>query len=96
MPIGAGCPELLPLVGYGASLLHDPSRVHQPGYVRRMACLLVSNGRFCRLLVSLLPLALFSLERAGSTQISPAYANRHLLVPSKRPLLAYGDLALAL
>jgi hypothetical protein len=61
-----------------------------------MACLLVGNGRLCCFLASLLVLTLVGLERGGSTQKSPANPNRHLVVPGKRPLLAYGDPALAL
>jgi hypothetical protein len=90
MLISARRLELLPLVGYGARLLHDPSCIHQPGDVRRMARLLVGNGRLCRIL------PLVSLERGRSTQISLANANRYLAVPGKRLLLAYSDLALAL
>jgi hypothetical protein len=96
MLIGAGRLELLPLVRHGACLLYDPSCVHQPGDVQRIARLLISNRRLCRILIACLVLPLVSLERGRSTQISPANTNRYLLVPSKRPLLAYGNLALAL
>jgi hypothetical protein len=96
MLISARRLELLLLVGYGARLLYDPSCVHQPSDVRCIAGLLVSNRRLCCILIPCLVLPLVSLERGRSTQISPTNANRYLLVPGERLLLAYSDLALAL
>jgi hypothetical protein len=61
-----------------------------------IAYLLISNRHFSYLLVSLLLLTLFSLERSRSMQILLAYANYYLLVPSKYLFLAYSNLALAL
>jgi hypothetical protein len=96
MPISAGGPELLPLVRYSTCLLYNSLRIHQPGDVRCIAHLLVSNRRFCRLLIALLHLSLVGLERGRSTQKPPADPNCHLAVPGKRLLLAYGDPALVL
>jgi hypothetical protein len=61
-----------------------------------MARLLVTHGRLYSLLVRLPILALVCLEHGGSTQKLPANPNRYLAVPSKHPLLAYSDPALAL
>jgi hypothetical protein len=96
MPISAGCPELLPPVGYSTCLLHNPWCIDQLGNVRRMARLLVGNRRFCCVLIALLLLPLLGLEGGGSTQKPLADANCDLVVPSKRPLLAHSDPALAL
>jgi hypothetical protein len=64
--------------------------------VQRIAYLLISNRRFCCVLVTLLLLSLLSLERSRFTQILLANTNRYLAVPSKRLFLAYSNLALAL
>jgi hypothetical protein len=96
MLIGARRPELLPLVGHGACLLHNPSCVYQPSDVQRIASLLVSNRRLYYILITCLIFLFISLERGRFTQILLANANYYLAVPSKRLLLAYSDLALAL